>query len=101
MELPRLETLWMKYRDRGLRVIAVEVTGDRQGALRFKDEEGLSFLLAENPEDRRVTQEIFHVATFPTSFLADREGRVIYSHFGWSEGDEEKLEHEILSLLDT
>ena len=36
---------------------------------------------------------------FPTSYLLDREGRVIFAHYGFKEGAEEKIEEEILKLL--
>jgi len=42
---------------------------------------------------------VFGVQSFPTSFLIDREGRVMYSHLGFEAGDEEHLAEEIESLL--
>ncbi len=39
------------------------------------------------------------VQSFPTSFLIDRQGRVMYSHLGFEAGDEDNLAKEIESLL--
>ena len=36
---------------------------------------------------------------YPSSFLVDRQGRILYYHFGFYEGDEVKLEEEIRRVL--
>ena len=45
MELPRIEPLWKKYRDKGFSVVAVEATGDRDRAVKFIDEKNLTYHL--------------------------------------------------------
>ena len=100
MELPRLEPLWRTYRDQGLRVLAVESTGDAAGAVAFRDQQSLTYSFVQHREGERVAQEILHVASFPTTYLVDREGRVLYSHIGFTEGHEKVLEAEIRKLLE-
>lgn len=100
MELPRLEKIWQKYRDKGLVVVAIERSRDRDRAQKLIAEKGLTFMLLENGEgDAEVVRRVFNVGTFPTSFLIDRNGRVMFAHVGFREGDEERLEEEILTLL--
>ena len=100
MELPRLEKIWQKYRDKGLVVVAIERSRDRDRAQKLIAEKGLTFMLLENGEgDAEVIRRVFNVGTFPTSFLIDRNGRVMFAHVGFREGDEERLEEEILTLL--
>ena len=36
---------------------------------------------------------------FPTSFLIDRDGRVMHVHVGFEAGDEKELESQIRELL--
>ena len=48
MELPRLEPLWQKYKDQGLTVIAIESQQDREGALEFIAEHGLTYPMVED-----------------------------------------------------
>ena len=50
MELPRLEPLWKKYRDRGFSIVAVEATGDRERAVQFIEKNGLTYHLLEAEE---------------------------------------------------
>jgi peroxiredoxin len=99
VELPRLEPLWQKYKDRGLSVIAVEARRDTERATKFIDENKLTYHLLETEEDNDVVEDVFDVQWFPTSFVIDKKGRVIYCHIGFEEGDEEGLEREILTLM--
>lgn len=100
MELPRLQTLYEQYHDRGLEVVAVEAKRDTERATSFIEANGLTYTLLENGEgDDEVVESVFKVRSFPTSFLISRDGKVLYSHLGFEAGDEEKFEEEILTLL--
>lgn len=99
MELPRLETLWKKYKDKGLSVVAVEATRDRKGAVKFIEEHGLTYHLLEAEEDKAVIKEKFGIKWFPTAYLIDREGRILTCHVGFRAGDETVLEKEIVEIL--
>lgn len=101
MELPRLEPLYRKYRNRGFTVVAVERTRDTDRAKAFIAEKGLTFPLLENGEgENEVVWRLYAVSAFPTSFLVDRHGRVVATHVGFEAGDEEQLEREIVGLLE-
>jgi peroxiredoxin len=100
VELPRLEPLWQEYQDRGFSVIVVEARRDTERAAKFIEENKLTYHLLETEENNDVVDEIFGVEWFPTSYLIDRTGRVMYCHIGFEEGDEEGLEKEILELFD-
>ena len=101
MELPRLETIWQKYRDKGLSIVAVEAFKDRETALEFIKKENLSFHLLENlGGDGEIVYGNYKVSGFPSTFVIDRNGKVIYFHYGFSEGDEVELEKQILKLLE-
>lgn len=100
MELPRLNPLYEKYKDRGLEIIAVEGFRMEKLAKEFIEENQLTYrFVQDNEGDDAVVRKIYKVNGFPTTFIIDRNGRVIYSHLGFEAGDEEKLEEEILSLL--
>lgn len=101
MELPRVEELYRKYRDRGFAVVAVEALRDTERARKFIADKQLTFAFLENgTADAEVVARLYGVGGFPTSFLLDREGRIMFSHLGFEEGDERKLEADILELLD-
>ncbi len=99
MELPRVEELYKKYRDRGFAVVAIEAARDTDRALKVIKEHNLTFDMLETEEDNDVVDDVFAVQGFPTVFMIDRDGKIVYSHLGFEEGDEAKLEREILALL--
>ena len=99
MELPRLESLWKRYRDRGLSIVAIEATRDRERAVKFIEKYGLTYHLLEVEEGKAVIKKKFGVKWFPTSYLIDREGRILICHVGFKAGDEVALEKEIMEVL--
>jgi peroxiredoxin len=100
VELPRLQPLYDEYKERGLRVIAIEANRDTERATKFIEKHGLSYTLLENGEgDDEVVSSMFKVRSFPTSFIIDRNGKVMYYHLGFEAGDEATIEDEILTLL--
>jgi peroxiredoxin len=100
VELPRLQPLYEQYKDQGFEVIAVEAKRDTERAKKFIEEKGLTYMTLENGEDAdEIVASIFKVRSFPSSFLIDRDGKVMYFHLGFEAGDEESLEDEIKTLL--
>ena len=100
MELPRLQPLYEKYKDQGFEVVAVDGKRDTERATKFIEEKGLTYTFLENGEDdAEIVSNIFKVRGYPSSFLIDRDGRVMFFHLGFEAGDEEHLEEEILKLL--
>ena len=100
MELPRLEPLYQAYRDQGFGIIAIDSMRDTDRATKFIAEKGLTYPCLENGEgDAEFVRSEFGVSSHPTSFLVDGEGRVIFVHVGFREGDEKHLEEEIQKVL--
>jgi peroxiredoxin len=98
--LPRLEPLYRSYKDRGLSIVAVEGKRDRERAEKFIEDKGLTYTFLETGEgDDDFVREVFNVRSFPTSFLVDEEGNIMFVHVGFSRGDEGELEKEIKLLL--
>jgi cytochrome c biogenesis protein CcmG, thiol:disulfide interchange protein DsbE len=100
VELPRLQPLYEKYKDQGFEIIAVDGKRDTERALKFIEDNGLSYTLLENGNaELEVADRLFRVIAYPSSFLIDREGKVMYYHLGFEAGDEARFEEEIRSLL--
>ena len=100
MELPRLQPLYEKYRDQGFEVIAIETKGQTDLAAKFIEENGLTYTMLKNGDgEAEVASTTFNVIYHPSSFLIDRDGKVMYYHLGFEAGDEEHLEEEIKTLL--
>ena len=102
MELPRLEPIWNRLKDAGLSVLAIESQRETEAALEFIRAEGLSYTLVEDIEgEHTVIADTLQIYGYPTSFLIGRDGRIMFAHVGFDEGDERILEEEIRRLLDS
>ena len=97
--MPRLQPLYDRYRDRGFNIVAVDARADTERARKFIADKGLTFTFLEDTDEANVVAGTFDVHAFPTSFLIDREGRVMYYHLGFEPGDEETIAGEIETLL--
>ena len=98
MELPRLEPLYQKYRDQGLNIIALDGMRDTDGAKKFIAENSLTYSFLENGEgEAEFVSSKFGISSYPTSYLIDGEGRVLYVHVGMPEHLEEEIQ-KVLAL---
>ena len=100
MELPRLQELHEQFRDQGFEVVAVETNQEADLATAFIKKNNLSFTFLQDIEgEGSVGAGTFGVVDYPTTYLIDREGRVMYFHNSFDPGDEKMLADEITSLL--
>ena len=75
----------------------MESKGDRTGAKTLIEENGYSFTVLFDTEG--VHRENYGVFAFPTSFILDREGNIVFRHIGFYPGMEVVMENEIRELL--
>ena len=100
MELPRIQPLYEKYKDQGFQIVTIDGLNMTEEALKFIEENELTFTFLETGEgEENVVRNVFGVRSYPSTFIIDSEGKVRYFHLGFSPGDEEKIEKEIVSLL--
>jgi peroxiredoxin len=100
VELPRLQPLFDTYRDRGFEIVAVEGKRDTERARKLIADRQLTYTFVENGEgETEVARRLYGIRAYPSSFLIDREGRVMFFHEGFEDGDEAKLAAEIEQLL--
>ena len=99
MELPRLEEIWKKYRDRGLSIVAVQSNQDHEGGRRLAEEKGLTFHILENEVANDVANDLYRIEGNPTNYIVDNDGRIVSYHPGFEKGNEVELEREIAELL--
>ena len=76
--MPHVQDLWARYREQGLVVVAVSYEGaDLLSG--YAQEHGLTMPMASDPERKLV--EAYGIDGWPTTFVLDRGGKVIYR--GW------------------
>ena len=95
-ELPGLVTLHDKYRKEGLQVIGIAL--DELGAQSVKPflkQRGINFMVLAG--DNRVQLAFGGLDGLPTTFIFDREGKLVAKLSGFQ--DEKSLEKEITPLL--
>jgi peroxiredoxin len=92
VELPRLQPLYEQFKDEGFEVIAVEAKRDTERATKFMQENGLTYTMLENAEgEQEIVGSLFKVRSFPSTFLIDRDGKVMFFHLGFEPGDEQHI----------
>ena len=101
--MPRREELWRKYKDAGLSLIAMDTSDDAERALEFIGKKDLTFhfLINEAEQDNDVVHDTLGIWGSPTTYIVDREGRLMHIHMGYEVGDEKRIEEEILNLLES
>jgi thioredoxin-related protein len=99
VELPRVEELWRRYRNRGFSAVALEANRDHEMAVKFIKDKGLTMYMLENGEENDIVADVFHIESFPTMFIIDGEGKIIFYHRCSDQVDEKTLEEEVLKLL--
>ena len=83
-EMPGMETLWQKYQEQGLVIAAVSVDEGSRGRIEtFTKLFDLSFPVLLDPESK--VSDLYKVSNMPTSFLIDRNGKIISRIVGTEE----------------
>jgi thiol-disulfide isomerase/thioredoxin len=105
-EMPELERLYRRLGPRGLVVVAVSedeappggVAGLRRDLAGFTSARGISFPVLLDPEGR--LGRLFGVSGLPTTFLIDRDGRVVRRVLGPARWDAPPYSSQIERLLE-
>lgn len=95
---PWMNQMQAKYKAKGFQVIAVNLDARTPDAMKF---------LALNPADftvafdsKGLTPKVYGVKGMPTSFLIDRNGKVLSRHLGFRPDDREELEKQVQTALE-
>jgi cytochrome c biogenesis protein CcmG/thiol:disulfide interchange protein DsbE len=96
VEIPHFVELQKQYGDKGLTVIGVSL--DEQGpdiVKKFVKQLGVNYPMVMGNE--KVTESYGGIVAIPTTFVIDRQGRIVGRHMGYE--DKAVFEKEIQSLL--
>lgn len=98
LEMPILEGWHKKYKSKGLVVLSLlEMNPKVADARKLVKERGLTFPVAIDPKEQIGKR--YHLEAHPTTFLIDRNGKVVKSETGYVKGDEKAMEAALLPLL--
>lgn len=91
--LPGLQSLHEKYGQKGLEVIGIDPYDKKEDNIgAFLAKRGVTYTILLGGKQ---TVKDYSVSAYPTLFLVDRTGKVVYVQIGYGEGTEKKLEEEI------
>jgi cytochrome c biogenesis protein CcmG/thiol:disulfide interchange protein DsbE len=97
-ELPALESLWRRYRERGLVILGVAADRGRADLVRkFADTAGVTFPVLLDPEG--MVRNRYEVVALPMSYLIGRDGRFSARMLGSREWQDPQASDLIESLL--
>jgi peroxiredoxin len=85
LEFPHLEQLYETYNDQGLAVLAINPVDDPPAIRKFLGQKYKFPIGLGRDAERRANPicDAYHVATYPTSYLIDAEGRVLWRGVGF------------------
>lgn len=98
LALPALQSLHEKYKGEGLRIIGIDPydTKEKDDIDSFLAKRGVTYTILLGGKD--VVRE-YHVSGYPTIYLIDKNGKIIFAQVGYGEDMEDKLEAVIKAYL--
>jgi thiol-disulfide isomerase/thioredoxin len=96
-EMPSMETLYQRFKDQGLEILAVDCREDASLVSWFMNEYKLSFPAALDTSGRIAA--IYGITAFPTTYIIDREGFIITRIVGSRNWNTPKLFSAFAALL--
>lgn len=94
---PWMNSLEKRYGNKGFKVIAVNLDQEAEEAKSFLEQIPAHFTVAYDPEG--VSAKIFKVKGMPSSYLIDRNGKIVFSHVGYRQKENAAMEQKIKYLL--
>ena len=96
--LPILQSFNEKYKRKGLAVVGIDPIDEENGGIKkFILKRGITYkILLDEKKDAAIK---YNVSGYPTIYLIDKNGKIIYSNSGFDEALESKLEELIKSNL--
>ena len=96
-EMPSMESLYNRYRDRGLEILAVNCQENESDVTAFMRNNRLSFPTALDT-DGKISGS-YGIQAIPTTFLVDREGNIILRMVGSINWDTQEIHAALEALL--
>ena len=98
-ELPFLNKLYKKYKNKGLIIVAVNTDKDKDEIVEVKEfikDNALEFPILK--DSYNIISRRYSIENFPTMFLVNGNGKILKATIGY-DSNEAKLENDIVNLL--
>lgn len=98
LALPALQNLHEKYNDKGLVIIGIDPydTKEKDDIDNFLAKRGVTYTVLLG--GKNIAKE-YHVSGYPTIYLIDKEGKIIFTQVGYGEDTEDEIEKIIIENL--
>tara|TARA_X000001036_G_scaffold380112_1_gene371324 strand:- start:1725 stop:2222 length:498 start_codon:yes stop_codon:yes gene_type:complete len=97
LSFPSMIKLKELFKDESFEIIAISVDADSRAANKFLNSYDINFQVALDPDG--AVAEKYALPGMPSSFLLDRDRKVIAAHKGFRESDVAKIKKEIEEAL--
>ena len=94
---PWMNKMQRKYGGKGFKILAINVDTEKELARAFLSRNKAEFKVLLDPAGG--VAEKYKVVAMPSSFLIDKNGKIVNKHHGFLQKDVEKKEKEIQKLL--
>ena len=98
-EMPSMEALYNRYKEKGFEILAVNCMEGEKEVIAFMKDNGLSFPAALDVEGK--VGAAYGIQAIPTTFILDRDGKIIVRLVGSIDWNTEKIHAAIESLLNS
>ena len=99
VELPEIQKIYDKYKDKGLSAVWVNILPEEEGLIagwQVAKNLTVPVLIGASQES---LQRDYHIDSTPSTYLLDENGRVLFHEDGYKPGDEKTLEAKIEAAL--
>ncbi|MFV2055180.1 MAG: TlpA disulfide reductase family protein [Thiohalomonadales bacterium] len=96
-ELPLLNALYKRFRDKDLVMVGVNVEKDISNARSLLKDVAVSFPILM--DTRNKVSALYKVDAMPSTVIVDRDGNMRYLHNGYSEGAEDEYQKQVRELM--
>jgi len=94
---PFMDKIQKQYKDKGLKVIAINLDEQKAQAKDFMLRTPVAFTIAFDNDGRDCAQS-FNVMAMPSSYLIDKKGVLRHTHLGFKSSETENL-HQLIEQM--
>jgi cytochrome c biogenesis protein CcmG/thiol:disulfide interchange protein DsbE len=96
LSIPDLNEIEARFKDRDFALLAISVNDSISTLKSFIKENDVAFTVLVN--DRHI-ERLYDVISIPTTFLIDKDGKIVKKHLGYIPGMADALSKDIEELL--